>query len=227
MAGDAIFAASAKDGRLNPLVTLGLAAAGTALVLAGLLFAFSRQVILPLTSARTLFRMVEVPVPVPTRAPTRRIRKPAEISNSARTVALPQPVQSEVLPQLPAPQTPPASKLDLSTGIPSLTAPLPIGPATQAFNPYSDLYQALNSPPKAPLLKNGQTLRFAGQKAITEIAGRCYEEAQLPSIGLSASSGQPVFKTVQCPGEYRPSMDEELDNWANKEKKKLDGNGSG
>lgn len=227
MVGDVIFAAGAKDDRLNPVVTFALAAAGTALVLAGLLFAFSRQVVPPPIGPRLLLRVIQAPIAVPTAAPMRRIKKPAEISNSVHWITLPQPMKSEILPHLPAPQASPAPKLDLSTGIPSPTAPLPIGPAAQAFNPYSDLYRALNAPPQLPILKNGQTLKLAGHHAITKIAGRCYEEAQLPPTGLSSSSGQSVFKAVQCPGEYLPSMDDELDFWADKEKKKLDGNGSG
>lgn len=224
MAADAIFAGGARDGRLNPVVTLGLAAAGTALVLAGLLFAFSRRIAPPPTSARMLLRLIQVPVALPSAASPQPSEKPAEIANSAHTVALPRPVKSKVLPHLPAPVP---SRLDLSMGLPSPTQPLPAASGPHAFNPYSDLERALKAPPKPATMENDSSFRSIYGYPVSKVGGVCSYSVPIEHLSLSPSVHPHVAFVIPCPGSYQPSMDDELDIWADKEKKKQNGNGSG
>lgn len=227
MAADSVFGRPVEGGRLNPIYTLGAAVAGTLLVLAALLFAFSRPVAPPVVAPRMLLRIVQNPVAVPVAVAAKpRARRNVNSSRSheaPRIQSLP-PFSAELLRNLPA-LLPPA--LNLSPDLLAPTLPLSATSGPPVFNLYSPIYQALNSHRKQPILKNGQTLRLVGFPTITKYGGYCYVEKSLPTFGLSPMPPRKVPVRVGCPGSYQPSMGDELDTWANKEKKKLDGNSSG
>lgn len=216
MTSGAVFASRAAGVRLPPAYTLGIALAGTLLVLAGLLFAFSRPVMVPLTSPRMLLSVAQVPIAVPA-APLRRTAKPAESPNSAHTIALPQPLKANVLQDLPAPA---ASRLDLSMGIPAPTVLLPMGPEPHVFNPYSDLERALHAPRKPQTMKNNSSWRSIYGYTVSKVNGVCSYSVTLQHMSLSPSVHPSVSFVIPCPGDYRPSMADELAQWATAERKR-------
>lgn len=224
MAADSVFGRPVEGGRLNPIYTLGAAVAGTLLVLAALLFAFSRQAVPPQTFPRLLLHVVQAPIALPTAAPLRRSAKPAESPSPAHTIPLPQPLAAKNLQNLPAPA---ASKLDLSMGLPPLTIPPLSGLEPRAFNPYSDLNRALEAPRAPATMQNGQSFRSEYGYVVVKAGGRCAALQTIQHLSLSPSVHPTVAFPIPCPGEYQPSMGDELDAWANKEKKKLDSDGSG
>lgn len=218
MATGSAFVHSVEGGRLNPVCTLFAALVGTALVCAGLVFVFTRPVSSSAPVARMILRLahsaVDVPVPVTTQ-PRHQAQSP-KMGVAPHLEPLLPSVKATVLQNLPAPVR---SELDLSMGLPSPTLPLLPGPGPHALNPYSDLYRALNAPRKPLTLKNGQSFRSEYGYSITKIDGHCYMKQALQGFSLSPSVHPKVVSRVPCPGDYHPSMANELAAWAKKWRK--------
>lgn len=204
--------------RLNPLYSVSGAVFGTALVCAVLLWAFTHP--LPNIPAQFMqLSLVAAPVSPPKRvAPPlpRQVRTPIP-----ETVTQPVTAKPVVIPEA-SPVEPMPAPLDMS--LPGLTFAPPTASAfvPQVFNPYSDLSRALAAPPPLPTKRNGDAYRSEYGFSVVKASGRCLE-LQTIQIGLSPSAKTNVALAMPCPGEYRPSMADELKAWADKQARKNHG----
>lgn len=83
------------------------------------------------------------------------------------------------------------------------------------------LRQALSEPRKPEPMQNGQSYRSIYGDTIQKINGKCVELDTI-QVGTSPYSQMTIamFPAVTCPGDYKPSMIDELSNWADKEAQK-------
>jgi hypothetical protein len=203
--------------RLNPLYSTSGAVLGTALVCAVLLWAFTHP--LPNIPAQFMqLSLVAAPVSPPKRvaaSPRRPVRTP-----TPKTVARPVMAKPLVIPEA-SPVKPVASPAPLDMSLPGLTfaPPAASGFAPHAFNPYSDLSRALAAPPPLPTMQNGDAYRSAYGFSVIQADGRCAELKTI-QIGPSPSVKANVAFAMPCPGEYKPTMADELKAWADKQASK-------
>lgn len=203
----------------NPAYSLGGAVLGTALVCAGLLWAFTHSQPLKVASGIVELHLATVPaMPLPHVVRTAPHGMPLPTRPTVIRPALPRPVlipETRSLLAVPAP-----APLDLS--LPgSGVAPQAASPfVPQAFNPYSDLSKALAAPPPAPTMHNGDAYRSVYGSPVVNAGGRCLA-LQTLQAGPSPSAHTTVGFGVPCPGEYRPSMADELKAWAEKRARQL------
>lgn len=202
------------DMQLHPLYSLTGALLGTAMVCALLLWAFTQPLPLKVPSQLVKLSLVTIPASPPQRIVRLLARRVAPLRHSTITHSLvPKPV---VIPdtRMVQPITSPAP-LDLS--LPGLTfAPPPASALVpRAFNPYSDLSRALTAPPPLPTMKNGGAYRSEYGFGVVKADGRC-AEMQTIHIGPSPSVKANVAFAMPCPGEYRSSMTDELEAWADR-----------
>lgn len=199
----------------HPFYSLAGAVVGTTLVCAFLLWAFTHA-----SPQSVASRLVELHLVSTREAPARRIitrtvphqMRPLRHSAVARP-PMPRPV---LIPESgPVKPVSPSARLDLRLpGItfapPSVSAFVP-----HAFNPYSDLEKAIHTP--SPLLptQNGEAYRSVYGYTVAKSGGRCLA-LQTLQVGPSPSAHATVGFGVPCPGEYRPSMADELKAWAEK-----------
>lgn len=202
----------------NPVYSLGGAVFGTALVCALLLWAFTHPLPLQLPLARLQLHLLTRAA-----APLRRVRQPP----ARRTVPLSQPHVARfttpkpiAIPKTGA-LTPNAPSVPLDLSLPGLTfAPPAASPfVPQVFNPYSDLSKALVTPSPPAAMHNGDAYRSVYGSPVVKSGGRCLT-LQTLQVGLSPSARATVAFGMPCPGEYRPSMADELKAWADKEARK-------
>lgn len=198
----------------HPLYSVGGAVLGTALVCAGLLWAFTHT--LPVSTPTHLmqWRLLILPAAPPNNLepPVRHLHVPTH-SAVIRPLA-PKPV---VIPETSAvqPMAPPAV-LDLS--LPGLTFAPPAASAfvPHAANPYSDLSRALNAPLPPPTMHNGDAYGSIYGSPMVKSGGRCLVLENIQT-GPSPSAHTTVGFGVPCPGDYRPSMADNLKAWADKQ----------
>lgn len=195
----------------NPLYSLAGAVLGTALVCAGLLWAFTHS--LPNIPVQIMqLSLVAVPVPTP-----KRISQPVSSTPKTKTVTQAVTAKPVIIPKA-HPIKPVSSPAPLDLSLPGLTLAPPAASAfqPQVFNPYSDLYHALSAPPPPPTMRNGDAYRSIYGFPVVKSGGRCLALENI-QIGLSPSAHVTVGFGVPCPGEYKPSMADELKAWADKQ----------
>lgn len=201
----------------HPLYSLAGAVLGTALVCTFLLWAFTYS--LPNIPAQLMqLSLVAVPVPTLKRAPQPISHTPTPKTVTQPVTAKPVAIQ-EASPIKPAPSPAP---LDLS--LPGLTFTPQAASAfiPHASNPYSDLYREANAPPPPLIMHNGDSYRSVHGFPVVKSGGRCLA-LQTIQVGPSPSAHTTVGFGMPCPGEYRPSMADELKAWADKQAAKNPG----
>lgn len=197
----------------HPLYSISGAVLGTALVCAFLLWAFTNAQPRSVMSQRMVLHLVTLaaaPVQHIVRTIPREARS-AKQAGHARLVAIP---EASALPQLASPEP-----LDLSLPNSVFAPPPAPGFIPHAFNPYSDLSQALRAPPSPTSMHNGDAYRSTYGFTVAKSGGRCLV-LQTIQTGPSPQAHTTVGFGVPCPGEYRPSMADELKAWADKEARK-------
>ena len=193
----------------HPLYSVAGAALGTLLVCAVLLWAFTYP--LPNIPAQFMqLRLVAAPVSPPhhARAPT---PKPVTQAVTAKPLVMPETSPVKLLP--------PSAPLDMSLPGSVFAPPAASTFVPQAFNPYSDLSKALAAPPPPAMMHNGDAGRSPYGFPVVKSGGQCLE-LQNVQVGLSPSAHAKVGFGVPCPGDYRPSMADELKAWADKQASK-------
>lgn len=203
--------------RLNPLYSVSGAALGTALVCTLLLWAFTHP--LPNIPAQLMqLSLVTAPVPTP-----KRIPQPISRTPTPKTVKQLGTAKPVVVPEA-SPIKPISSPAPLDLSLPGLTFAPPAVSAfvPQVFNPYSGLYRALTAPPPPPAMHDGDSYRSIYGFTAAKSGGRCLA-LQNVQIGSSPSVHTTVGFGVPCPGEYKPSMSDELKAWADKQAAKNPG----
>ena len=187
---------------------------GTALLCTLLLWAFTYSLPLKVRSGFMQLHLaahaVAPPKPV-IRAPARRVRALRHSRVTRRTT--PKPV---VIPETSLVKPlPPRAALNLS--LPGLRfAPPAASPfVPHVFNPYSDLSHALKAPASPPGMYDGDSYRSVYGFPVMKSGGRCLALETI-QVGPSPSAHSTVGFGVPCPGQYRPSMADELKTWAEK-----------
>lgn len=205
--------------QLHPRYSLAGAVLGTALVCAFLLWAFSYSSPLKVASGFVELHLTALPA-VPSPRVVRTVsRQTHPLRRSAVTrPALPQPVTIPKIPALPLATSP--APLDLSLPGSVFAPPAASAFVPHAFNPYSDLSHALNMPPPTSTMQNGDAYRSVYGFPVVESGGRCLA-LQTIQVGPSPTAHATVAFGVSCPGEYKPTMADELKAWAAKRKVKL------
>lgn len=201
----------------HPLYSVTGAVLGTALVCAGLLWAFTHS--LPNIPAQLMqLSLVAVPLPTPKRVPPSLSRTP-----TPKTVTQPVTAKPVVIPVTHALQ-PPTPSTTLNPELPGLTFAPPAASAfqPQVFNRYSDLYKELTAPRLPSEMQNGDAYHSEYGFGVVKANGRCGELKTI-QIGPSPSVKAVVGFLIPCPGEYQPSMSDELKAWADKQAAKNPG----
>ncbi len=87
--------------------------------------------------------------------------------------------------------------------------------------PVYPLQQALNAPRKPETMQNGESYRSIYGGSVVKINGQCIEMRAI-QVGPSPSNQATIamFSPLECPGDHKPTMEEELSNWAEKEAQK-------
>lgn len=87
--------------------------------------------------------------------------------------------------------------------------------------PVTPLQQALNAPRNPESMQNGESYRSIYGGTIQKINGVCVE-IQTIQVGTSPSNRSTIsmLSPFTCPGNHKPTMAEELSNWADKEAQK-------
>ena len=194
--------------QLNPVYSLGGALLGTALVCALLLWAFTRS--LPIVPAQLMqLSLVAVPQRIPERIPQAMVRTPPP-------ERLPQPFAAKplVLPKARplGPVNLPAL-LDLSLPGSEFAPPAASPFVPHVFNPYADLSKALAAPPPPATMHDGDSWRSIYGFTMAQAGGQCLALQNI-QVGPSPSARATVGFGVPCPGNYRPSMAQQLAAWA-------------
>lgn len=81
---------------------------------------------------------------------------------------------------------------------------------------YDDLHQALQAPAKPRSLKRGESYRSIYGETIMKSAGGGCSAQHGVQTGATPDVQTPVGFMVSCPGEYQPSMADQLAEWAKK-----------
>ncbi|MGH8362667.1 MAG: hypothetical protein ACRESQ_04890 [Gammaproteobacteria bacterium] len=191
--------------RLNPLYSLLGAGLGTALVCVLLVWAFAHP--LPnIRAQRMQLSLVAVPASQPkpvAPSPTRHFLTPRSVT--AKPVVIPEATLVKPVPS--------SAPLDLSLPGLTFTPPAVSAYVPHLLNPYSDLARALNAPSSPPTMHNGDAYRSEYGFDLVKADGRCLA-LETVQIGPSPSAHTTVGFLVPCPGEYKPSMGDELKAWA-------------
>lgn len=218
MSTAAVYVHAGRGVQPNLLYSVSGAMLGTALVCVFLLWVFTHSLPQNVRPRFVELRLMALPATVPKRVVliTPQPAHPLRHSAVARLV-MPKPL---VIPETgPVKPISPSAPLDLSlpgiTFIPSAASAF----VPHAFNPYSDLSRALKAPPSASTMQNGDAYRSVYGSPMVKSGGRCLM-LQTIQVGPSPSAHTTVGFGVPCPGEYRPSMADELKAWADKEARK-------
>ena len=83
-----------------------------------------------------------------------------------------------------------------------------------------DLRRALQAQPSSQVMQQGETYRSAYGTAVLKSQGMC-GESQMVRTGPAPQDQVLVTSPIACPGEYKPSMGEELLSWAKKVQQRL------
>ena len=79
--------------------------------------------------------------------------------------------------------------------------------------PDMDLWRALQTLRKLPVMRDGEAYRSVYGSAVVKSGGVCSELHRL-QLGLSPSNTITLGLYAHCPGDYRPGMGEQLLDWA-------------
>lgn len=200
--------------QLNPFYSVAGAVLGTALMCILLLWAFTHPLPLNVASGIVELHLTTLPTTA-VRHVVRTIPRQARPLRRS-VVTRPAPPRPVVIPESgPAKPIPPPASLDLSLPGSVLAPPTTSAFVPHAFNPHSDLSRALNAPLPAPTMQNGDAYRSVPGSPVVKSGSRCLA-LQTLQVGLSPSAHTTVGFGIPCPGEYRPSMADELKAWADK-----------
>lgn len=197
--------------QLHPLYSLAGAVVGTTLVCACLLWAFTYPLALTVAPRFVTLHLATIPTNVLPSVVRTIPRQARPLRRSA--VTRPAPPRPAGIPES-SPVKPISPSVPLDLTLPSVFAPPPtLAFVPHAFNPYSDLSRVLNTPLPASTMQNGDAYRSVSGFPVVKSGGRCLA-LQTIQVGLSPSAHVTVGFGVPCPGEYRPSMADELRAWA-------------
>ncbi len=200
----------------NPFGSVSIGVIATALVLATLAFIFGRPIETEMPPAPMEIRLISFKSILPTLHKTHiRLKSKVERLPVLRPIG---PITIQKIPLPPQVNWQQQMNMAVQEYEPSGSRPSQF---MVKQNPTDNvLEKALQFQPKGPILRNGEAYRSINGYTVQKSNGICSELQNL-QIGPSPSNRTTVAFPIPCPGEYQPSMSEELSKWADKRKAEL------